>query len=98
MAQGDAVIVHVHRRHVPLTVGFDLGLLCRPGLAVILAAVNGQRRWRMVFFDECQDVAAVLIDGDPAAHESLGDANRITPSRATVFAAPYAYPVLREHC
>ena len=79
MSQRDAVLGHMHRRHVALDVRRDDGLLSLPGLAVILAAVDGQRSGRMVVFHEGQDVTRRLIHRGPTPREPLGDDDFLAP-------------------
>ena len=65
---------------------------------MILAAVDRQRRRRMVLFDKRQDISRALVDGHPATHEAgIGDHDRLAPSLAPVFAALQAHPVLAEY-
>ena len=90
MSQRDTVFGHVHRRHVALAVRLDDGLLSVPRLAVILAAVDGQRSGRMVVFHEGQDVTGRLIYRGPTPREPLGDDDFLAPALAAIFAATNA--------
>ena len=88
VAEGDAVFVHVHGRHIALAVGMDLRLLGLPGLAVVLAAINGQRCGRVFVFDEGEDVAGGFINRGAAAVETgFGDGDDLAPGLAAIFAA-----------
>ena len=89
MAQRNAVLVHVHRRHASLAVGMDYCFLFLPTLATIFATIKIQRCWGMSLFNKGNNFSAILIDCHTATLKpGLSDGNLRPPCFAAVLAAP----------
>ena len=93
VAKGDAVLVHMEGRGVPLAVRIDRNLQFRPCLAVILAPINRLVGRRVVLLNKGENFAVPLVHGYASTHKTFANGNHRTPSVAPIFTSLNDDPV-----
>ena len=85
VAKGDAVLVHMEGRGVPLAVRIDRNLQLGPCLAVILAPINRLVGRRVVLLNKDENFSVPLVHGYASPHKTFANGNHRTPSIAPIF-------------